>query len=87
MDWMDWAKRQGDEDMNATTPIAIAAVILTGCGNASLPGTAGSSPKEAAELCNAWNERVEPSPGQAQVVAAFEAGEISFNECLRKLRS
>ena len=72
--------------MNKLTVIPLAtASILAGCGDVGLQA-ARTTPKEAAELCTGWTEMT-AAKEQTKVVASYRAGEISFNECLRRLRS
>jgi hypothetical protein len=74
--------------MHKLTLITVAtASILAGCSDMRLPATAQTTPKHAAQLCNGWYENVAPTEKQAQVVANYRAGQISFNECLLRLRS
>ena len=71
--------------MNKLTVIpVVTASILAGCGDIGLQA-ARTSPKQAAELCNGWTGAM-PAEDQAKVVASYRAGEISFNECLLRLR-
>lgn len=73
--------------MNKMTLLSIAtAALLYGCGDDGFLASNGTSPKLAAELCNAWTEGVKPTESQAKVVAAYQAGEIPFEECMRRLR-
>jgi hypothetical protein len=73
--------------MNKMTLLSIAATaILYGCGDDGFLAPKGASPKLAAELCHAWTEGVAPTESQAKVVAAYQAGEIPFEECMRRLR-
>ncbi len=65
----------------------ITAVLIAGCSDGAMLGPAATPPKQAAWLCNADQDRAAPTPDQAKVVAAFQAGEISFDECMRRVRS
>jgi len=72
--------------MRKLTVITLAtAAILAGCGEVGMQA-ARTSPKQAAELCTGWSEAT-PAKEQAKVVASYRAGEISFNDCLLRLRS
>jgi hypothetical protein len=73
--------------MKRTTLISlVAAVLLAGCSDGAMLGPAQTSPKRAAALCNGDDDRVTPTQDEARIVAAFHSGEISFNECMQRLR-
>jgi hypothetical protein len=74
--------------MHKVILIQVAAVsILSGCSDGGDRAAAGTTPKRAAELCNAYVESPAPAPDQETVVSAYKAGDISFDECMRRLRS
>jgi hypothetical protein len=74
--------------MKTTTLVPIiTAAFLAGCSDGAMLGPVATSPKHAAWLCNGDQDRASPTRDQAKVVAAFQGGEISFDECMRRLRS
>lgn len=74
--------------MNKTTLITLlGASFLAGCSDGAMLGSAPTTPKRAAELCNGWDQNVTPNPEEAKIVGAYRAGEITFNECMGRLRS
>ena len=70
----------------STLAAILTALLLAGCSDGAMIGPAETPPKQAAWLCNGDQERASPTPQQAQAVAAFQAGEISFKECMARVR-
>lgn len=74
--------------MKRTALVTLAtATLLIGCGDGTMFGTEQTTPKRAAALCNGYDDRYTPTQDEAPVVSAFQSGQISFSECMRRLRS
>ncbi|MDX1593806.1 MAG: hypothetical protein R3298_06115 [Gammaproteobacteria bacterium] len=62
----------------------MAVPLLAACTDSGLISEPDMSPKLAAELCHGASDKA--TPEQGKTVAAYRAGKIQFEECMRRLR-